>query len=253
MSETRVLIAEDNELVSLTLEEQLSNLGYTVVGVARTGTEAVRLCTDLSPDIVIMDMQMPELGGDAAAQQIARQHPTPVIMLTAYSDSEHIRKAESSGALGYLVKPINPEELPPAIDVAIARFREMQRLREQVDTRAGQRHFDAAPAARRGRSLRADAAARPRAALQSQRHRPGDRRGRVAAVVGGSRPKARSADGGRTCRLPARGAGIIRYANAAAACLTPCRSYGIIKASSLFIREAGTQYMHTSTARVELF
>jgi two-component system, response regulator PdtaR len=134
MSETRVLIAEDNELVSLTLEEQLSNLGYTVVGVARTGTEAVRLCTDLSPDIVIMDMQMPELGGDAAAQQIARQHPTPVIMLTAYSDSEHIRKAESSGALGYLVKPINPEELPPAIDVAIARFREMQRLREQVDT-----------------------------------------------------------------------------------------------------------------------
>jgi two-component system, response regulator PdtaR len=134
MSETRVLIAEDNELVSLTLEEQLTNLGYTVVGVARTGTEAVRLCTDLSPDIVIMDMQMPELGGDAAAQQIAKQHPTPVIMLTAYSDSEHIRKAESSGALGYLVKPINPEELPPAIDVAIARFREMQRLREQVDT-----------------------------------------------------------------------------------------------------------------------
>ncbi|HEX6289202.1 MAG TPA: response regulator [Herpetosiphonaceae bacterium] len=134
MSTTRVLIAEDNELVSLTLEEQLTNLGYTVVGVARTGVEAVRLCTQLSPDIVIMDMQMPELGGDAAAQQIAKQHPTPVVMLTAYSDTEHIRKAESSGALGYLVKPINPEELPPAIDVAIARFREMQRLREQVDT-----------------------------------------------------------------------------------------------------------------------
>lgn len=134
MAETRVLIAEDNELVSLTLEEQLTNLGYTVVGVARTGNEAVRLCAQLTPDIVIMDMQMPELGGDAAAQQIAKQHPTPVIMLTAYSDSEHIRKAESSGALGYLVKPINPEELPPAIDVAIARFREMQKLRDQVDT-----------------------------------------------------------------------------------------------------------------------
>jgi response regulator NasT len=134
MATTRVLIAEDNELVSLTLEEQLTNLGYTVVGVARTGVEAVRLCTQLSPDIVIMDIQMPELGGDAAAQQIARHHPTPVIMLTAYSDSEHIRKAEASGALGYLVKPINPEELPPAIDVAIARFREIQQLREQVDT-----------------------------------------------------------------------------------------------------------------------
>ena len=133
MTNTRVLIAEDNELVSLTLEEQLTNLGYAVVGVARTGTEAVRLCKQLSPDIVIMDMQMPELGGDGAAQQIAKQHPTPVVMLTAYSDTEHIRKAEASGALGYLIKPINPEELPPAIDVAIARFREMQRLREQVD------------------------------------------------------------------------------------------------------------------------
>lgn len=134
MSETRVLIAEDNELVSLTLEEQLSNLGYAVVGVARTGAEAVRMCIQLSPDIVIMDMQMPELDGDAAAQQIAKQHPTPVVMLTAYSDSDHIRKAEASGALAYLVKPVNPEELPPTIDVAIARFREMQRLRQQVDS-----------------------------------------------------------------------------------------------------------------------
>lgn len=133
MSATRVLIAEDNELVALTLEEQLSNLGYSVVGVAHSGIEAVRLCIKLSPDIVIMDMQMPEMGGDAAAQQIARQHPTPVIMLTAYSDSQHIRRAENSGALAYLIKPVNPEELPPTIDVAIARFREMQRLREQVD------------------------------------------------------------------------------------------------------------------------
>ena len=133
MSTTRVLIAEDNELVALTLEEQLSNLGYTVVGVAHTGAEAVRLCGQLSPDIVIMDMQMPELGGDAAAVQIAKQHPTPVIMLTAYSDPENIRKAENSGALAYLIKPVNPEELPPTIDVAIARFREMQSLREKVD------------------------------------------------------------------------------------------------------------------------
>jgi response regulator NasT len=132
MSATRVLIAEDNELVALTLEEQLTNLGYTVVGVAHSGAEAVRLCIQLSPDIVVMDMQMPEMGGDAAAQQIGKQHPTPVIMLTAYSDPEHIRKAELSGALAYLIKPVNPEELPPTIDVAIARFREMQRLREQV-------------------------------------------------------------------------------------------------------------------------
>jgi AmiR/NasT family two-component response regulator len=133
MADTRILIAEDNELVSLTLEEQLSNLGYTVVGVARTGTEAVRLTRQLRPDLVIMDMQLPEMDGDAAAAQINKHHPTPVVMLTAYSDSDHIRRAEASGALAYLVKPVNPEELPPTIDVAIARFRELQQLRARVD------------------------------------------------------------------------------------------------------------------------
>lgn len=134
MPETRILIAEDNELVSLTLEEQLANLGYTVIGVARTGAEAVRMCVQLDPDLVIMDMQMPEMDGSAAAKEIARQHPTPVIMLTAYSDVEHIRKAETSGALAYLIKPVNPEELPPTIDVAVARFREIRDLRDQVET-----------------------------------------------------------------------------------------------------------------------
>jgi two-component system, response regulator PdtaR len=133
MADTRILIAEDNELVSLTLEEQLANLGYTVVGVARTGAEAVRLTKQLSPDLVIMDMQLPEMDGDAAAAQISKQHPTPVVMLTAYSDSDHVRRAEASGALAYLVKPVNPEELPPTIDVAIARFRELKQLRERVD------------------------------------------------------------------------------------------------------------------------
>jgi len=132
MSRTRVLIAEDNELVALTLEEQLTSQGYDVVGVARTGTEAVRFCVQLKPDIVLMDMQLPELSGDAAARQIVREHGTPVIILTAYSDSDHVRRAEETGALAYLVKPVNPEELPPTIDVALARFKELQQLRHQV-------------------------------------------------------------------------------------------------------------------------
>jgi len=134
MPGTRVMIAEDNELIALTLEEQLVTLGYDVVGVAHTGTEAVRMCTKLQPDIVLMDMQMPELSGDVAAKEIAKQRPTPVVMLTAYSDSDHILRAEDSGALAYLVKPINPEELPPTIDVALARFRDIQQLRNRVDT-----------------------------------------------------------------------------------------------------------------------
>ena len=131
MAEARILIAEDNELVARTLEEQLTTLGYEVAGVARTA-EAVRLCEQLRPDLVLMDMQMPELSGDAA-RQIGERTSTPVVIMTAFSDVESVHQAEEAGALAYLVKPVNPEELPPAIDVALARHRELQQLREHVE------------------------------------------------------------------------------------------------------------------------
>ncbi|MBC8076984.1 MAG: response regulator [Chloroflexales bacterium] len=132
MTATRILIAEDNDLVSLTLEEQLKGLGYDVIGVARTGQEAVDLATRLSPDVVLMDIRMPEIDGTEAATRINQQRSTPIIMLTAYADKETIRKAEVAGVLGYLVKPVTEADLPPAINVALARFRELQGLRSQV-------------------------------------------------------------------------------------------------------------------------
>ncbi|GAC1541936.1 MAG: response regulator [Herpetosiphon sp.] len=131
--QVRVLIAEDNELVALTLEEQLITLGYAVVDVAHTGNEAVEMCEATNPDIVLMDMQMPELPGDAAAQEIGERCGKPVIMLTAFSDPEHIRRAEAAGALAYLVKPINIEELAATIDIALARYRDLHQLRSQVE------------------------------------------------------------------------------------------------------------------------
>jgi two-component system, response regulator PdtaR len=134
MTATRILIAEDNDLVSLTLEEQLKGLGYDVIGIARTGQEAVDLATRLSPDLVLMDIRMPEIDGTEAATRINSQRSTPIIMLTAYADKETIRKAEVAGVLvlGYLVKPVTEADLPPAINVALARFRELQGLRSQV-------------------------------------------------------------------------------------------------------------------------
>ncbi len=132
MSATRILIAEDNDLVSLTLEEQLQGLGYDVVGIARSGTEAISLAHRLVPDLIIMDIRMPEMEGTEAAAIIRNQRPIPIIMLTAYADKETIRKAEASGALAYLVKPVNENELPPAIDIALARFKEIQALRTEV-------------------------------------------------------------------------------------------------------------------------
>lgn len=132
MAATRILVAEDNDLVALTLEEQLKGLGYDVIGVAHTGAEAIDLAARLSPDLIIMDIRMPEGDGTEAAARINAQRSTPILMLTAYTDRETIRRAEAAGALAYLVKPVNEAELTPAINIALARFRELQTLRSHV-------------------------------------------------------------------------------------------------------------------------
>jgi response regulator NasT len=132
MPATRILIAEDNDLVSLTLEEQLKGLGYDVIGIARTGMEAIDLASRLSPDLILMDIRMPEIDGTEAAARINQQRTVPIIMLTAYTDKDTVRKAEVAGVLGYLVKPISENDLPPAINIALARFRELQTLRSEV-------------------------------------------------------------------------------------------------------------------------
>lgn len=132
MSATRILLAEDNDLVALTLEEQLKGLGYDVIAIARTGTEATELAARLSPDLIIMDFRMPEMDGSEAAARINNYRSTPIIMLTAYTDRDTIRKAELAGVMSYLVKPVNEVELMPAINIALARFREILALRAQV-------------------------------------------------------------------------------------------------------------------------
>ncbi len=132
MAATRILLAEDNDLVALTLEEQLRGLGYDIVGIARTGTEATELAARLNPDLIIMDFRMPEMDGSEAAARINSHRSTPIIMLTAYTDRETIRKAELAGVMSYIVKPVNESELSPAINIAMARFREILALRSQV-------------------------------------------------------------------------------------------------------------------------
>lgn len=133
MATTRILIAEDNELLLLTLEEQLRGLGYDVVGVARSGSEAVLLTGKLFPDLVIMDFRMPEMDGAEATARIQKIAPIPVIMLTAYADKETIRRVKEAGAIAYLVKPIQETDLPPAIHIALERFQEIQDLKSKVN------------------------------------------------------------------------------------------------------------------------
>ena len=139
---TRLLIAEDEVISRMDLREMLENLGYTVVGEAGDGVAAVNLARALKPDLVLMDIKMPDLDGIAAAQALAQDHLVPVLLLTAYSDREFVDRAVDAGVMGYLVKPFAEAQLKPAIEVALERWREVRQIRsdlsqtqEQLETR----------------------------------------------------------------------------------------------------------------------
>jgi AmiR/NasT family two-component response regulator len=134
-SETvRVLIAEDEALIRLDLKEMLEEEGYTVVAEVGDGQQAVDQAKHLLPDLVILDIQMPELDGLSAAEQIASARIAPVIVLTAFSQRELVERARDAGAMAYLVKPFSKNDLVPAIEVARARFTEMSALDSEVRT-----------------------------------------------------------------------------------------------------------------------
>ena len=129
---TRLLIAEDEVISRMDLREMLENLGYTVVGEAGDGVAAVNLARALKPDLVLMDIKMPDLDGIAAAQALAQEHLVPVLLLTAYSDREFVDRAVDAGVMGYLVKPFAEAQLKPAIEVALERWREVRQIREDL-------------------------------------------------------------------------------------------------------------------------
>jgi len=118
-SDTRILLAEDETITRMDLREMLENLGYNVVGEASDGAAAVNLARALKPDLVLMDIKMPEVDGISAAETLAQEHITPVLLLTAYSDKEFIDRAVDAGVMGYLVKPFLEAQLKPAIEVAL--------------------------------------------------------------------------------------------------------------------------------------
>src|SRR5207237_561930 len=132
----RVVIAEDEALIRLDLNETLGELGFDVVGEAGDGERAVALAEELRPDLVILDVKMPVLDGISAARRIAAARIAPVIILTAFSQRELVERARDAGAMAYLVKPFSSTELLPAIAMAMSRYAEVGSahsvVREQV-------------------------------------------------------------------------------------------------------------------------
>ena len=110
----------------------LTEEGYEVVGEAGDGQTAVTLAQDLRPDFVVLDVKMPKMDGISAAEQIAGERIAPVIMLTAFSQRELVDRARQAGAMAYVVKPFGRADLVPAIEIAKARFAEIQAVEAEV-------------------------------------------------------------------------------------------------------------------------
>ncbi|CAG7845552.1 putative transcriptional regulatory protein pdtaR [Pseudoclavibacter triregionum] len=128
----RVVVAEDESLIRLDIVEILRDNGFDVVGEAGDGETAVALAKELRPDLVVMDVKMPQLDGISAAEQITKDSIAPVVLLTAFSQKELVERATEAGALAYVVKPFTQNDLLPAIEIALARHSQLVALEAEV-------------------------------------------------------------------------------------------------------------------------
>jgi response regulator NasT len=106
----------------------LAALGYDVVAEAGDGAKAVEAARNLSPDLVILDIKMPNMDGIDAAKIISEEKIAPILFLTAYSDVDLVHRAKEAGVYSYLVKPFKEADLLPAIEIAMSRWEELQEL-----------------------------------------------------------------------------------------------------------------------------
>ena len=140
-TQRRVVVAEDESLIRMDIVETLRDKGFDVVGEAGDGNKAVELAFALKPDLMVMDIKMPDLDGLSAAEKIA-ELKIPVVLLTAFSQQELVTRATEVGAMAFLVKPFSPQDLLPAIEIALSRHAqlialeaEIQDLGERLETR----------------------------------------------------------------------------------------------------------------------
>jgi len=128
----RVIVAEDESLIRMDIVETLNDNGYTVVGEAADGEAAVALAREHRPDLVVMDVKMPLMDGISAAEILTRERIAPVVLLTAFSQQELVERASEAGAIAYVVKPFTPNDLIPAIEVALSRAQQISALEDEV-------------------------------------------------------------------------------------------------------------------------
>ena len=139
---SKLLIADDEHLVAAGLAANLDDLGYTVVGPAANGDEAIELCRTEKPDMALLDIRMPKKDGLAAAEIIYKRMRIPVVIFSAYSDPEYVDAGNRIGVFGYILKPVTQDQLRVGISVAWSQFldsinqnSEIRNLKERLEHR----------------------------------------------------------------------------------------------------------------------
>jgi two-component system, response regulator PdtaR len=128
----KVLIADDEALIRMGLRTMLEERGHKVIAAAVDGASAVQLARTEKPDVILLDIKMPNMDGLEAARKIMQERPTPVVMLTAYSQRDLINEAREASVFGYLVKPVKEDLLDATLDLAVSRFKQWQKLQQEV-------------------------------------------------------------------------------------------------------------------------
>ncbi|HIY22941.1 MAG TPA: response regulator [Candidatus Brachybacterium merdigallinarum] len=126
------IVAEDESLIRMDIVETLTEAGFEVVAAVGDGESAVAKARELRPDVVVMDVKMPQTDGVTAAERIGQEHLAPVVMLTAFSQTELVERARDAGAMAYVVKPFTPADLLPAIEIAISRYTQITQLEAEI-------------------------------------------------------------------------------------------------------------------------
>ena len=129
MNNKKILIVDDDRLVLAAFERGLRNSGYEV-STAESGPQALRVCAETPPDLVLLDIRMPEMSGLEVAQRLRRETDVPFVFLSAYDDIEILKQAAEHGALGYLVKPVGMPQVIAVVEAALARAEDLRQLRK---------------------------------------------------------------------------------------------------------------------------
>jgi response regulator NasT len=131
VAKRRVVVAEDESLIRMDVVETLREHGFDVVAEVGDGALAVAAVIEHKPDLVVMDIKMPNMDGLTAAEQMA-EHKVAVVLLTAFSQKELVDRANQAGAMAYVVKPFTPNDLMPAVEIALSRHTQLLALEHEI-------------------------------------------------------------------------------------------------------------------------